>query len=60
MNRLYDPCYYCEEHTPSCHGDCKRYKVSQELKAKDKANERKAMLEHDVSSSWCYDKRGKK
>lgn len=61
MNRLYDPCYYCNERTATCHGECKRYELSQELKAKDKEKERRAGLERDcVSSGWSYDKRGMK
>lgn len=61
MNRLYDPCYFCQERKIGCHGNCDRYKLSCELKDKDKQKRAKIALERDVASNgWCYDKRGKK
>ncbi|MEG2270588.1 MAG: hypothetical protein RSC27_04635 [Bacilli bacterium] len=60
MNRLYDPCFYCKDRTMTCHGACDRFKLSCELKDKDKEKARLRAIERDCASDgWCYDKRGR-
>ncbi len=37
-----DPCFYCNEHTPTCHGTCRRHKIAVIKKELKKKKDKKA------------------